>query len=320
MSESRVLVTGASGFVGSALVAKLLADDRFIPVSAIRGLSRGVLPVGHISYDLESGISVEALQGIDTIVHAAARVHVMEGSGSDDLEAFRRANVEGTLRLARSAVQAGVRRFIFISSIKVNGEHTSPGKPFTSSDLPAPVDAYGVSKSEAEQALRALALCTGLEVVIIRPPLVYGPGVKANFERMLGWVYSGVPLPFGSISNKRSLVALDNLLDLIVLCIQHSAAPGNTFLVSDGEDLSTTQLLRCVAQSLGVRSTILPVPQRILSMCFILMGKRALATRLCGSLQVDISDTREQLGWTPPVKVQQALDAVARHYQGTKKR
>ncbi len=320
MSKSRVLVTGASGFVGSALTKKLLASETFLPVCAVRDLVSGVCHGERVLYDLEGGLSLAALQGVDTIVHAAARVHVMEASHSDDLSAFRKANVEGTLKLARNAAQAGVRRFIFISSVKVNGERTLPGKPFLATDTPAPADAYGVSKSEAESALRVLAAETGLEVVIIRPPLVYGPGVKANFQKMLGWVYSRLPLPFGSIANQRSLVALENLLDLIVHCIKHPAAPGNIFLVSDGEDLSTTQLLQGVAQALGVRSALMPVPQRLLAACLILLGRRALATRLCSSLQVDISRTRELLGWTPPVGIQRAFESVAKDYLENKKK
>lgn len=320
MNKSKVLVTGANGFVGRALTEKLLASESFLPVCAVRDLASGPLQAERIFYELENGLSVEALRDVDTIVHAAARVHVMKASQSDDLTAFRKANVEGTLKLARSAAQAGVRRFIFISSIKVNGEQTLPGKPYLATDRPAPVDAYGISKSEAETALRDLAAETGLEVVIIRPPLVYGPGVKANFQKMLGWVHSRLPLPFGSITNRRSLVALENLLDLIVHCISHPGAPGNTFLVSDGADLSTTQLLQGVARALGVRSALVPVPQRLLAAGLIVLGRRALATRLCGSLQVDIRRTCELLGWAPPVGSQQALDRVAKDYLETKKK
>ncbi len=206
----------------------------------------------------------------------------MKASGTDDLEQYRQANSHAALKLAESAARAGVRRFIFISSIKVNGEETRLDRPFTALDAPAPADAYGISKWEAECGLRELAQRTGLEVVIIRPPLVYGPGVKANFLRMVRWVHSGIPLPFGAINNRRSIVAMDNLVGLIIRCIDHPAAPGNTFLVSDGEDLSTTQLLESVARSLAVRSVLVPVPERLVIAGLGLMGKRALAKGCAG--------------------------------------
>ena len=319
MSSSRVFVTGANGFVGSAVMRRLLSDGRLTAVGGVRDLTRCLYPCEYVVFDLGVGISVAALKGVDTVVHSAARVHVMDDRGANNLNSFRASNVDGTVRLALSAAQAGVKRFVFISSIKVNGEGTLPGKPYTSFDLPAPVDAYGLSKFEAEDALRELGVRTGMEIVIIRPPLVYGPGVKANFLSMLRWVDRGVPLPFGSIANRRSMVALDNLTDLIDHCIDHPNAPGNVFLVSDGEDLSTTQLLRRVAHSLSVRPRLIPVPQKILSMGLAALGKKALATRLCGSLQVDMHRTCDLLGWRPPVSVESALADVAKHYLETKK-
>jgi nucleoside-diphosphate-sugar epimerase len=218
------------------------------------------------------------------------------------------------LNLARQAAEAGVRRFIFISSIKVNGEGTPLGAPYRADAQPQPADPYGISKMEAEQGLRALAGETGMEVVIIRPTLVYGPGVKANFLNMMRWLHKGVPLPFGAIHNRRSLVALDNLVDLIVTCIEHPAAANQTFLVSDGEDLSTTELLRRMATALGAPAHLLPVPSWLLEAGATMLGKKALSQRLCGSLQVDISKTRELLGWTPPLSVDAALRKTAKHF------
>jgi nucleoside-diphosphate-sugar epimerase len=255
----------------------------------------------------------DALAGCDAVVHLAARVHVMTETTADPLNEFRRVNVQGTLNLARQAAAAGVRRFVFVSSIKVNGEATQPGAPFTADDAPTPLDAYGVSKMEAEQGLREIARQTGMEVVIIRPPLVYGPGVKANFATMMRWLKRGVPLPLGAIHNQRSLVALDNLVDLIVTCLTHLAAANQTFMVSDGEDVSTTELLRRMGQAMGHPARLVPVPASWLKVAVGLLGKGDVAQRLCGSLQVDISKTRELLGWTPPVSLDEGLRRAAGH-------
>ena len=257
---------------------------------------------------------VQTLSEIDVVIHSAARVHVMSDVEADPLSAFRKVNVDGTLNLARQAAEAGVKRFIFVSSIKVNGEGTPPGHPYTADDVPAPADSYGVSKMEAEQGLREIASRTGMEVVIIRPVLVYGPGVRANFLNMMRWLDKQVPLPFGSIRNSRSLVALDNLVDLIVASIHHPAAANQTFLVSDGEDLSTTQLLSRMARALGKKPRLLPVPSWLLKAAANLLGKRSLSQRLCGSLQVDITKTRELLQWEPPVSVDVGLKMTAVHY------
>ncbi len=239
----------------------------------------------------------------------------MDDQAKDPLAEFRAVNVAGTLNLARQAVSAGVKRFVFISSIKVNGEGTASGKPYTADDTPMPVDPYGISKLEAEQGLQALSQETGMEVVIIRPVLVYGPGVKANFRSMMSWLRKGIPLPLGATGNKRSLVAVDNLVDLIATCIDHPAAANQTFLVSDGEDLSTTQLLQRMGKALGRPARLLPVPASLLQAGAAMLGKRAIAQRLCGSLQVDIGKTRELLGWAPPVSVDDALRKTARAFE-----
>ena len=312
MMSLHVLATGANGFVGRAVCAQALARGM-----TVRGTVRRpcVLPAGAECQVLE-GLGEQsdwraALAGIDVVVHAAARVHVMADTAANPLEAFRRVNVQGTLNLARQAAFAGVRRFVFVSSIKVNGEATQPGFSFGANDAPAPLDTYGISKMEAEQGLRELSAQTGMEVVIIRPPLVYGPGVKANFAAMMRWLQRGVPLPLGAIHNQRSLVALDNLVDLIVTCMTHPAAANETFLVSDGEDVSTTELLRRMGQAMNCPARLIPVPASWLKLAATMVGKQDVAQRLCGSLQVDIEKTRQRLGWRPPLTLDQGLTKAA---------
>ncbi|WP_333983324.1 UDP-glucose 4-epimerase family protein [Ectopseudomonas khazarica] len=313
----RVLLTGASGFVGRAVQARLLVDglhrlrcaQRKAPVAPLAGVEYCLAP----SLEAEADWS-QALADVDAVIHCAARVHVMHEQAADPLAEFRRANVEGTLRLAQQAVAAGVRRFVFVSSIKVNGEQTLPGQAYRADDVSDATDPYGISKREAEDELLALAAETGLEVVIVRPPLIYGPGVKANFLSMMRWLQRGVPLPFGAIGNRRSLVALDNLVDLLVVCLTHPAASGQRFLVCDGEDLSTTELLRRLSAALGRTARLLPVPQALIEWAAILLGRRQLNQRLCGSLQINMDKTRERLGWAPPLSVDQALAKTAAHY------
>ncbi|WP_200627112.1 UDP-glucose 4-epimerase family protein [Pseudomonas sp. LAM2023] len=309
-----LLVTGGSGFVGRALLEQLVANPAWAPRALVRQWPAQQL--AGVDYRLFGELAaVDAVSGhfelVDTVIHLASRVHVMQETATDPLAEFRRVNVDGTLSLARSAAQAGVRRFIFVSSVKVNGESTDDRAPFTADEVPAPLDPYGISKREAEEGLRQLATQTGLEVVIVRPVLVYGPGVKANFRSMMNWLNRGLPLPFGAIHNKRSLVALDNLVDLLVTCIDHPAAANQTFLASDGHDLSTTELLQRLGQALGKPARLLPVPAIWLKSAAMLAGKGALSRRLCGSLQVDIDKTREMLGWKPPLDVDQALRATA---------
>lgn len=312
---TRVLVTGGTGFIGAALVDKMNGDARF-DVSASVRVGRSLSGVHtHQIPDLNAETSwLSALEGVDVVVHTAARVHVMHDSSTDPLIEFRKVNVEGTLNLARQAARSGVQRFVFLSSIKVNGEGTQPGRPYKPDDLPDPKDYYGISKMEAEIALRELAELEHMEVVIIRPVLVYGPGVKANFLSMIRWLNRGVPLPLGSIHNKRSLVSLDNLINMIITCIEHPSAANQVFLVSDGEDLSTTQLLVRISKALNKPSRLIPVPSRALELFAALLGKRDFSRRLCGSLQVDIAKNRELLNWTPQVSVDQALSKTVNFF------
>lgn len=314
---TRILLTGATGFIGSGVLRQIVAREGIELVAAVRRpveitFCEHLYDVG----DLDASTAWrEALADVNVVIHTAARVHVMQDSALDPLAEFRKTNVDGTLRLARQAVEAGVKRFIFISSIKVNGEGTQTGRPYAANDTPQAVDPYGLSKLEAEQGLLALSHETGLEVVIIRPVLVYGPGVKANFLSMMSWLQRRLPLPLGAIHNKRSMVALDNLVDLIITCIDHPRAANQVFLVSDGEDLSTTELLRRTGQALGRPAMLLPVPESLLKLAARLLDKPGIAQRLCGSLQVDISKTRTLLGWTPPVTVDDALIKTARYFQ-----
>lgn len=301
------LVTGAAGFVGSHLMRDMAARGL-----DARGVTRGRMP-GLIT--IPAGPDVDwtpFLAGVDSIVHLAARVHVMQETASDPLSAFRAANVEATLALARQAARAGLRRFVFVSSVKVNGERTDAGHPFTAADRPAPQDPYGVSKAEAEAALLALGRETGLEVIVIRPPLVYGPGVGGNFRSLMKWARSGIPSPFAAVRNKRSLVSVGNLCDLVIRALSHPDAPGRIFLASDGEDLSTHELLTRLARALGRHPVGIPVPPALLWGAARAAGKTGLASRLLDNLQVDITETKRILDWQPPVPVATALGELGR--------
>lgn len=306
-----VLLTGSTGFVGSALLSALTKLSDFRVVSAVRSVvpsaSGDVVVVGNIDGTTDYSV---ALHGVDVVVHVAARAHIMRDEVADPLAEYRKVNVEGTLNLAKQAVAAGVKRFIYISSIKVNGESTTGLSAFTEADSAKPEDPYGVSKREAEEGLRLLAEETGLEVVIIRPSLVYGPGVKANFLSLVKLSATGLPLPFGSVNNHRSMVYVGNLVSFIIRCIQHPAAANQTFLVSDGEDVSLRNLVTYIRLCLGRSPRLLPVPVGLFKLAGALTGKRGVVDRLVGDLQVDSSKARTLLGWVPPYTVEQGIAAT----------
>ena len=315
-----IFVTGANGFVGRRLCNRLESNQISVSIaqrqspkeSSIVGSSRRIF-VSDVGPDSDWK---RALTDVECVLHLAARVHVMTDKSSDPLAEYYRVNVEGSANLARQAAVAGVKRFVYLSSVKVNGEFTKTGQPFTADDVPSPEDPYGVSKYEAEQLLKQIAIETGMEVVIIRPPLVYGPGVKANFESMMRWVARGVPLPLAAVTeNRRSLVALDNLVDLIVTCLSHPAAANQTFLVSDGEDLSTADLLKRVGVALGHPAYLFRMPPALLKLGATLVNKPGIYQRLCGSLQLDITKTRQLLDWTPPVTVDEGLRRAAETFR-----
>lgn len=305
----RILVTGATGFVGTALIDRLVRDGQHAVRASVRRTDYRMGPDVEVSKgDLTPGSKWQhGLTGVNAVVHLAARVHIMRETDANPLEAFRQTNVLGTLELARQAADAGVKRFVYLSSIKVNGESGT----YKESDPPAPEDAYGISKLEAEVGLRELAANSGMSVVIVRPPLVYGPGVRANFRALTKAIASGIPLPLGAIHNRRSLIGLDNLVDFILLCVEHPDAANETFMVSDGEDLSTTSLVRRLAHAMGRPARLIPVPVPLLMAAATLLGRRDVARRLVGSLCVDITKARQRLGWVPPISMDEELRRTA---------
>lgn len=316
-----ILVTGATGFIGKPLCAKLLADGFQVRAAVWREEPGGSLPTG-IDVALIDSIGPDtdwnqALAGIDTIIHLAARVHVMEEKDKDPLSAYRLVNVAGVERLARLASAAGTKRLVFLSSVKVHGEETATR--YTEQDTPAPLDPYGVSKLEAEESLKRIATETGLEVVFIRPPLVYGAGVKANFLKLMDIVARGLPLPFGSVNNARSMIYVGNLIDAVVICAKHPQAAGQTYLVSDGDDVSTPDLIRRIATALNSPERMVPFPSGLMRFAGRIMGKTAAIDRLLGSLVVDDIKIRKELGWKPPFTMADGLAETGKWYIGLKK-
>lgn len=311
LEKSKLLITGASGFIGGHLCR--YASSEGWPVRGVvrdEAVENTVL-VPDVSRNTDWS---SALKGCGMVVHLAARAHIMSDTAKEPLEEFRKVNTYGTLNLAQQAADSGVKRFIYLCSIKVNGESSPLDSPFTPDDVFMPTDPYALSKYEAEKGLLRIAKKTKMEVVIIRPPLVYGPGVRANFLTMIKWLNKRVPLPLGAIHNRRSLVAVDNLVSLITVCIEHPAAANQIFLVSDDEDLSTSQLLNRILQSLSKRTWLLPMNQKVLEFCLGVIGKKDLAQRLCGSLQVDISKTKNLLNWSPLVSIQDELNKTVKHF------
>lgn len=309
MKNTSVAVTGANGFVGRALCRSLAKMPLNVHPIARTPDSPNAMAVGSIGPDTDWNA---ALRGIDTVIHLAGRVHVMKDKTSDPLSAFRAVNTAGTERLARSAVDQGVKRFLFMSTIKVHGEESSV--PYTENDPPNPRDPYAVSKWEAEQMLSSISAETGMEIVIIRPPLVYGPEVRANFLRLLQWVDRGIPLPFAGIDNRRSFIYIGNLIDAVITCIQHPDAPNNTFLVSDKEDISTSELINHIASAMGRPARLFFLPQTVLIFLATLTGKREVFNRLCGSLSMSANTISETLSWRPPFSLKEGINHTVEWY------
>lgn len=317
----KILITGATGFVGQELCRVLTEAGHNLRLAVrqddarARALTRITLSqvtcVGNIGPETDWG---RALEGVNVVVHLAALVHQVDARGYPSLDAFRSVNCHGTSRLARCAAAAGVPRFVFLSTIKVNGELTV-AEPFTEESEPAPADFYGVSKWEAEQALARISRDTGLEVVIFRPPLIYGPGVKGNFLSLMALVRRGLPLPFGLVHNKRSLLYVGNLVDALALSVDSPNAAGKTFMISDGEDFSTPELISRIAAALGVRSRLLPLPPAAIRLLGRLTGKVVETNRLLQSLQVDSRKIRNELGWIPPFHTSEGLMSAATWYR-----
>lgn len=309
MSRLKVLVTGATGFVGRALIGRLQQSPGFEVYAVVRRSTtqlRKDVQACEVGDFNERTDFHEVLAGTDIVVHAAARAHVLHDNVSNPLAEYRRINVDVTRNLARQAIESNVKRFVYVSSVGVNGSE-SVGAPFTEASPPSPTADYAVSKYEAEQVLQSEFQGKSTELVIIRPPLVYGADAPGNIGRLLRLIASGLPLPLGSVRNKRSLLARENLVDFIVTCIQHPDAAGHVFLVADGEDVSTVDLLRLLAEGMGKRLRLLPVPMSVIKFGATLLGRHYIYQQLCGNLQVDISKARTLLNWSPPVSASDAL-------------
>jgi nucleoside-diphosphate-sugar epimerase len=298
---SNFLITGANGFIGKVLIKRLSQDGHLVSALVRKKIE---VPYSNETFLIPSINAktnwAELLKDRDVVIHLLARVHIMDDKASDPLMEFRKINVDVTIALAKEAARQGIKRFVFLSSVKVNGESTSD-HPFSETNLVYPQDAYAISKWEAEEALRQISKETGMEIVIIRSPLVYGPNVKANFLKMMQYVKQGIPLPLGSIQNKRSLIGIDNLVDFITTTISHPKAANQTFLISDDEDISTTNLLRRIGECMEKPARLIPVSPKILSFLFKIIGRQDFGDRLLGSLEIDITKAKKLLAWSPPL-------------------
>jgi len=311
---SHILLTGASGFLGSAVLERI-KDKNPILIGRNNNLKETNFFFKELTND---ELYDDCLNGVEIIIHCAARAHIMNDKYSDPLAEYRKVNVYGTENLARQAAAAGIKRFVFISSVKVSGESTTVKRPYSESMKPVPEDAYGQSKYEAEEVLKQVSADTGMDVVIIRPPLVYGAGVKANFRSLLKLSSLSIPLPFGAVHNKRSMVYVENLVDFIIRCIDHPNAANQTFLISDGEDLSLKSLITYIRKAMGRSAWLLPVPVSMFKLVGKLRGKSGVVDRLVGDLQVDSSKARELLDWTPPYTVEQGIAATVLDFNNRK--
>lgn len=314
----KYLITGANGFLGSAIVKRLRLEGDAELYLAVRNFNHALLE----GVSVHPGLDLQDLDNwgadifdVDVVIHAAARVHVMVESAINPLHEYRLLNTIATLELAKKSVASGVKRFIYISTIKVNGDETAGGRKFTPEDLPNPSDDYAMSKHEAEEGLIRISKESKMEVVIVRPVLVYGPGVKGNFLALINFIYKEVPIPLGLVKNFRSLVSIDNLVDFILRCAHHPAAANQIFLISDGEDLSTPQLIDRISSAMRVKSRLIKIPLWLLSISLKLIGKEGYSRRLFNSLQVDISKSQQLLGWDPPATIDESLAKTIKEYK-----